>query len=175
MLSPPTLHLCLSNMVSRSRRWLPSASRSSVGSEINQSSVDSSTLAAADVETVDTVLDEVKQWEDKDLKEYSLYITEDGLLNEFKMMWELRESFPLHFTVFKQTTCHLAHEANVEKVFSKAGLLVDPKLLQAHLSKLVMVGFNKKAFRPHIAAIKDKYYEMFHNKSGKGPADADVS
>jgi hypothetical protein len=59
-------------------------------------------------------------------------------------MWDLRESFPLHFTVFKQTACHLAHEANVEKVFSKAGLITDPKLLLAHLLTLVMVGFNKK-------------------------------
>jgi len=35
------------------------------------------------------------------------------------------------------------------------------------LSTLVMVGFNKKAFKPQLDAIKDKYYEMFHNKSGK--------
>jgi hypothetical protein len=90
---------------------------------------------------------------------------EDGLLNEFKMMWELRESFPLHFTVFKQTACHLSHEANVEQVFSRAGLLVDPNLLPSHLSTLVMVGFNKNAFKPQIAAIKDKYYEMFRNKT----------
>ena len=55
------------------------------------------------------------------------------------MMWELRESFPLHFTVFKQTACHLSHEANVEQVFSRAGLLADPNLLPAHLSTLVTV------------------------------------
>jgi hypothetical protein len=97
-------------------------------------------------------------WEDKDLQEYSKYIAEDGLLNEFKMMWELRESFPLHFTVFKQTACHLSHESNVEQVFSRAGLL-------AHLSTLVTVGFNRNAFKPQIAAIKDKYYEMFRNKT----------
>ena len=72
-----------------------------------------------------------------------------------------------NLTVFKQTACHLAHEANVEKVFSRAGLLADPNLLPAHLSTLVMVGFNKKAFKPQLDAIKDKYYEMFRNKSGK--------
>ena len=53
------------------------------------------------------MLDELKRWEDKDLvidlQEYSQYIAEDGLLNEFKMMWELQKSFPLHFTIFKQT------------------------------------------------------------------------
>ena len=52
------------------------------------------------------MLDELKRWEDKDLQEYSRYIAGNGLLNEFKMMWELREFFPLHFTVFKQTACH---------------------------------------------------------------------
>jgi hypothetical protein len=30
-----------------------------------------------------------------------------------------------------------------------------------------MVGFNKKAFKLQLDAIKDKYYEMFRNKSGK--------
>ena len=83
----------------------------------------------------------------------------------FKMMWKLRESVPLHFTVFKQTACHLSHEANVEQVFSRAGLLADPNLLPAHLSTLVTVGFNRNAFKPQIAAIKDKYYEMFRNKT----------
>ena len=81
------------------------------------------------------------------------------------MMWELRKSFLLHFTSFKQTACHLPHEANVEQVFSRAGLLADPNLLQSHLSTLVMVGFNKNAFKPQIVAIKDKYYEMFRNKT----------
>ena len=48
---------------------------------------------------------------------------------------------------------------------SRAGLLVDPNLLPAHLSTLVMVSFNKNAFKPQIAAIKDKYYAMFRNKT----------
>ena len=89
-------------------------------------------------------------------------------------MWELRESFPLHFTVFKQTACHLAHEANVEQVFSRAGLLADPNLLvPAHLSTLVMVRFNKNAFKQLLVAIKDKYDEMFRNKKGTSPRDAE--
>ena len=48
-------------------------------------------------------------------------VVDDGsLLNEFALMWELRERFPLHFIVFKQTACHLSHEANVEQVSSRA-------------------------------------------------------
>ncbi len=93
-------------------------------------------------------------------------IAEDGFLNEFKMMLELRESFPLHFTVFKQTACHLSHEANVDQVFSRAGLLADPNLLPSHLSTFVtVVSFNKNPFKTQIAVIKDKYYEMFRNKT----------
>ena len=124
-----------------------------------------SAVGAQDDEIRDSVLDELKRWELSDPLGYSQYIGEDGLLNEFKMMWDLRESFPLHFTVFKQTACHLSHEANVEQVFSRAGLLADPNLLPAHLSTLVTVGFNRNAFKPQIAAIKDKYYEMFRNKT----------
>jgi hypothetical protein len=45
------------------------------------------------------------------------------------------------------------------------GLIADPNLLPSHLLMLVMVGFNKNAFKPQIAAITDKYYEMFRNKS----------
>ena len=126
-----------------------------------------SAVGAQDNEIRDSVLDELKQWELLDPLGYLQYIREDGLLNQFKMMWDLRESFPLHFTVFKQTACHLAHEANVEKVFSRAGLHPDPNLLQAHQLTLIMVGFNKKTFKPQLDAIKDKYYEMFRNKSGK--------
>ena len=91
------------------------------------------------------------------------------------MMWALRESFPLHCIVFKQTACHLPHQANVEQVFSRAGLLSDPNLLPANLATLVKVGFNKAAFKPLMPAIKDKYYEMFSglmNKSGAGPSNA---
>ena len=51
----------------------------------------------------------------------SRYHDEDGLLNEFEMMWALRDRFPLHLVVFKQMASHLAHEANVEQVFSRAG------------------------------------------------------
>jgi hypothetical protein len=48
------------------------------------------------------------------------FTTEDGLLNEFAMMWALRNKFPLHYVLFKQTACHLPREANVEQIFSRA-------------------------------------------------------
>ena len=72
------------------------------------------------------------------------------------MMWALRDKFPLHYVLFKQTACHLPREANVEQIFSRAGLLADPNLNPAHLAVLVRIGFNKKAFEPAVAAIKEK-------------------
>ena len=94
------------------------------------------------------------------------FVDDKGLLNEFAMMYALRERFPLHYVVFRQTSSHLPHEANVEQVFSRAGLLSDPNLDPAYLAILVKVGFNKKAYQPSVKVIMDKYYEMFRGKSG---------
>jgi hypothetical protein len=55
-------------------------------------------------------------------------LTEDGVLNEFEMMWQLRILFPLHFVVFKQTACHLTAEANVKQVFFRAKQLSEVNL-----------------------------------------------
>ena len=51
-------------------------------------------------------------------------------------MWSLRESFPLHYVVFKQYASHLPHEANVEQVFSRAGNLSDPNMYPQFLGAL---------------------------------------
>ena len=67
------------------------------------------------------------------------------------MMWELRKRFPLHFIVFKQTACHLSHEANVEQVYSRAGNLSDPNMDPEYPAHLVMVGVNKKSYKPSTA------------------------
>ena len=116
----------------------------------------------------DPVTDEVERWERLDPDLYSEFIDAGGLLNEFAMMWALRERFPLHFVVFKQTACHLPHEANVEMVFSRAGNLSDPNMDPEFLTHLVMVLINKKSYKPSIDAIKDKYFELFRGQGGEG-------
>ena len=80
--------------------------------------------------------------------------------------WALRERFPLHFFVFKQVASHLAHEANVEQVFSRAGGLTNPNMDPNFLAALVMAAVNKKAHCPLVAEIKDKYYELYRGKGG---------
>ena len=70
------------------------------GAELKPSAADvPSPAATANDDGRDPVLDEVMRWEGMGLKEYLAYISEDGLLNEFKMLWALRESFPLHFNL----------------------------------------------------------------------------
>ena len=42
-------------------------------------------------------------------------------MNEFALLYKQRHAFPLHYTVFRQVSSHLAHEANTEQLFSLAG------------------------------------------------------
>ena len=87
-------------------------------------------------------------------------------------MWAFRERFPLHFFVFKQVASHLAHEANVEQVFSRAGGLSDPNIDPLFLSALVMASVNKKAYCPSVNSMRDKYYELFRGKGGAGSSSS---
>ena len=57
-----------------------------------------------DSDEVDVVSDEIRRWSSLSEGECQRFVSvEDGILNEFEMMWQLRIQFPLHFVVFKQT------------------------------------------------------------------------
>ena len=143
------------------------------GAGAGAASSDSPAAARTSADGFDPVAGEMERWTNLPHDHFSEFCDDDGLLNEFQMMWALRERFPLHFIVFKQTASHLGHEANVEQVFSRAGLLSDPNIDPEFLSQMVMLSVNKKWFNPLMNAIKDKYYEMFH---GKGIVnDIDIS
>ena len=66
-----------------------------------------------------------------------------AVLNEFALMWAVRDGFPLRYTVFKQYASHIPHEANVEQLFSRAGNLADPNMDPSLLATLTMIGVNK--------------------------------
>ena len=89
----------------------------------------------------DPVVDELRRWQGLGLTDYGSFRDAKGLLNEFAMVFSLRQAFPLHYIVFRQTACHLPHEANVEQIFSRAGLLSDPNLDPDYLAVLVKVGY----------------------------------
>ena len=49
------------------------------------------------------------------------FMDKDSIINEFALVYKLRNAFPLHYAVFKQVSSHLCHEANTEQLFSLAG------------------------------------------------------
>ena len=83
------------------------------------------------------------------------------LLDEFAMMWAFRERFPLHYVLFKQTACHISREANVERLFSRAGNLSDPNIDTHVLATLTRIGFNRFAYESSWEAIKAAYYAKY--------------
>ena len=50
----------------------------------------------------DAMMDEMKRWASLDEKLVERVTDDNGLVNEMQLMWEMREKFPLHYTVFKQ-------------------------------------------------------------------------
>jgi len=135
------------------------------------------------------VSDEIRRWSSHESFRRRMSApfvsAEDGILNEFEMMWQLRILFPLHFVVFKQTVCHLTAETNVEQVFSRAGQFSEVNLDRGFLTDMVSIMVNKLAYKPSVKDIMDKYYEMFRGKnsgnkkdffnSPDSPEDSDVS
>jgi hypothetical protein len=81
--------------------------------------------------------------------------------------------FSLRKPLFKQTVCHLAAEANVEQVFSRAGQLsevnLDPDALADRGMVSIMV--SELAYKPSVNDMMDKYYEMFRGKNGANEND----
>ena len=118
----------------------------------------------------DPVIDERKHWEQMAAEDYQRFLLPNGMLNEFKMMWQLRQQFPLHLVVFRQTASHIPSEANVEQVFAISGGLADPNMDTDTLATLTSCGVNAKAFQPTAAAVLDKYYAKFRGSRDEGDA-----
>ena len=101
----------------------------------------------------------------------SEFVDDDGMLNEFALMYDFKDQFPLHYIVFKQLAAHLPHEANSEQTFSIAGNLSDPNIRPHYLALLTRVRINKDIFEPTVEAIKARYYKKY-SKAGKVPEEA---
>jgi hypothetical protein len=73
--------------------------------------------------------------------------------------------------MFKQTASHIGHEANVERLFSRSGLLSDPNMHPKFLGLLTAIGVNKAAYKPTWKEIKAKYYQKFRKSAQDGDDD----
>ena len=51
----------------------------------------------------------------------------------------------------------------MEQAFSRAGQLADPNLDPNYLGMMVMVGMNKKNFKPPLKCMKERYYLKFRS------------
>jgi hypothetical protein len=133
------------------------------------SSLESEVTETADF---DAVNDEIRRrWSLSEDDCQRFVNSEDGVLTEIEMMWQLRILFPLHFVLFKQTACRLSAEANVEQVYSRAGQLldVDPDALADMVSILV----TKLAYKHSVKDTMDKYYAIFRGKTSSATTVAD--
>ena len=101
---------------------------------------------------------------------------DDGLVNEFALLWNVRIQFPLHFTVFKQVSSHMAHEGNSEELFSQAGNLSsdngrgDPD----KLATWTYVSKNMFVFKPLVKDIMARYFKKY-SRGGRLPEQDDPS
>ena len=85
---------------------------------------------------------------------------------DYRVQNLVKDSFPLHYIVFKQTAVHIPHEANGEQVFSTAGRLADVHTDPQHLARLVMIARNKKIYKPDDKKLLSCYFQKF-SKAGK--------
>ena len=113
----------------------------------------------------DIVTDEIRRWKDLAQDRIDPFIDEQGLINEYALMWHLKDSSPLHYVVFKQTAVHIPHEANVEQVFSTAGRLSDAYQDPHHLARLTSIARNKKVYKPPAKEVFSRYFRKFSKAS----------
>ena len=83
----------------------------------------------------------------------------------------MRNQFPLHYIVFKQTASHLPHEGNSEQLFSRSGALSDDngKMDPHRLSVWTSIGVIMAIYMPDVDKILARYMLKF-SKGGKATA-----
>ena len=134
--------------------------------------------AAADAaladEPGDPVNAEIQAWAALPEAEVALHRNSLGLLDEFALMSRLKKKFPLHYTVFRQSSSHLSHEGNVERVFSGAKTRADAKMRSSMLRLVTKTGANKNRYKPTVAAIWSRYQEKYKGLSTYQNSDTDT-
>ena len=118
----------------------------------------------------DTVTEEAARWAALDKKIIREYTDDEGLVNEFALMYHLRQSFPLHYIVFKQTASHLPHEGNSEQLFSRSGALSDDngKMDPHRLAVWTSIGVNYSTYKPTDKEILERYMLKFSKLGWQG-------
>ena len=116
----------------------------------------------------DPVTEEAMRWAALDKKTIREFCDDDGIMNEFALVYHVRQSYPLHYIVFKQTAAHLPHEGNSEQLFSRSGDLSDDngKMDPHRLAVWTSIGVNYSTYQPTNTQILERYLLKF-SKGGK--------
>ena len=113
-------------------------------------------------------MNEMARWKNLDRSSIKKHKDNDGLVNEFALLYEVRLNFPLHYILFRQTASHIAHEANSEQLFSLAGRLADPNLEPRELGVLAKIASNALVYKPDYDDILQRYMDKFAKKNAGG-------
>ena len=127
---------------------------------------------------MDAVGLEVSAWATLDPETVKLYQDSSGLLDEFKLMYNVRKTFPLHYHVFRQVSAHILTEANCEDFFSLTGRLSNENgcTEAAFMSRLARISRNKSGFTPNPAALYKAYLKKFNKVNfGEDVVECDAS
>ena len=144
--------------VPRKQQKTSAASSSLVRNESDDEDNGPTTTAHGDV-----VTDEAERWEQLDKKTIREFRDDEGIVNEFALLYHVRSAFPLHFAVFKQTAFHLSHEGNSEQLFSRSGALSDSngKMDPTKLAVWTSIGVNYSTYQPSTQQILERYLRKF--------------
>ena len=127
---------------------------------------------------MDTVTEKAERWSKLDKAIVKKFRDDDGIVNEFALLYELRSKLPLHWIVFKQTASHLPAPARGEygarQLFSRSGALSDDngKMDPARLAVWTAIGVNYETCAPPWEKILERYLLKFR-KGGKAKLHAD--
>jgi hypothetical protein len=118
------------------------------------------------------VTDEAARWASLDKATIRQFKDDEGIINEFALLYHVQAQFPLHYIVFKQTASHIAHEGNSEQIFSRSGALSDDngKMDPVRLAVWTSIGINYDTFQPDVKKILERYLLKF----SKGGSSANV-
>jgi hypothetical protein len=111
---------------------------------------------------------EISRWALITEETISKFRDEDMIVDEFALVFSLREQFPLHFSLFKRLAADLPHEGNAESTFSLSGSLSSDNTHSSPdvLSTYVRINRNRSVYNPRWEEV----FKAYRSKFGKVPS-----
>ena len=117
------------------------------------SSINQPLFSAVDLELV--------TWRGLTQQELQPHFGEDNIINHYSLFTQLKDRFPLLWSVFRQAAPGISHEANVERVNSAAERLSDPNMNPQTLRRYVYIACNTDIYGMDFKAVRQRYIEKY--------------